>query len=239
MYVSIDHCGQSEQVQVANAHTRRGPLRCKQCDALISGIDVSGAQSWIDSQVARKRELTQTGQLGTRKQSAHQSDEQIDRDGLSAELAACAILCPHSLEVWRRAAHKSRGNHGRDLLRYWTGLNQPVEVKHTRYQDAKRGFLLVRPPRQTPGRMGEEYIDDAIYVLMVGEPFQHQFVGWTNREGLVREGQLNPVPMQPGQRESWGMHWSQLRPLDELAGDMGRGGMLRAIARRVADFGGA
>ncbi|MDA1050441.1 MAG: hypothetical protein O3C40_08155 [Planctomycetota bacterium] len=237
MHVSFEHCGQPARLQLADGRTRTGPLRCNQCGALISTIDVAGAQSWMEAQVTRKRELTQSGRLATRKQSTQQSDEEIDRDGLSAELAACAILCPGSLHRWRKRSELSQENRGRDLLRQWTGLNQPVEVKHTRYQDAQRGFLLVRPPRQTPGRMREEYIDDAYYVLLVGAPYRHSLAGWTNRDGLIRDGKLNPVPIQHGQRESWGLHWSKLRPIDELVAEIGSGGPLAALARWLADLG--
>ena len=235
MHVSFEHCGESERVQLAVSHLRHGSLRCKQCGRFISTIDVAGARSWLDAQVARKQQLAQSGHLATRKQSTHQSDEEIDRDGLSAELAACALLCPGSLDAWRKATEAARENRGRDLLRHWTGLNQPVEVKHTRYQDSQHGHLLVRPPRQTPGRMREEYIDDAYYVLMVGAPYQHVMAGWMDREGLLRDGELNPVPVRPGQRESWGMHWSKLRPIDELVARMGGGGTFAAIGRWISD----
>ncbi len=235
MHVSFEHCGRSERFQVGDGQIRSGPLRCTQCDALISAIDVAGAEGWIEAQVARKRELTQSGRLATRKQSTRRSDEAIDRDGLSAEFAACALLCPGSLGAWRKATEAARGNRGRDLLRHWTGLNKPVEVKHTRYQDAQHGFLLVRPPRQTPGRMREAYIDDAYYVLLVGAPYQHQLAGWTDREGLIRDGELNPVPIQQRQRESWGLHWSKLRPIDELVARMGAGGVFAAFGRWILD----
>jgi hypothetical protein len=237
MHISFEHCDRQHELKLADAHRFHGPLRCEQCNEIVSGVDVSGAVAWIESQVARKRELAQAGQLATRKQSTHRSDEAIDRDGLSAELAACVMLCPGSLDSWRKAAGGSKGNRGRDLLRRWTGLNKPIEVKHTRYQDAERGFLLVRPPRQTPGRMREEYVDDAYYVLLVGEPFRHEIVGWTDREGMIRDGRLNPVPIQAGQRESWGLHWSRLRPLDELVANAGSGGLLGAVGRWCADFG--
>ena len=240
MHVSFEHCGESERLQPGERHIRRlhishGPLRCKQCDAFIPAIDVAGAQSWIEAQVTRKRELARLGQLATRKQSTRKSDEDIDRDGLSAELAACALLCPGALDAWRKAAEAARGNRGRDLLRHWTGLNKPVEVKHTRYQDQQRGFLLVRPPRQTPGRMREVYIDDAYYVLMVGAPYQHKIAGWTNRQGLIHDGELNPVPIRQEQRESWGMHWSKLRPIDELVARVATGGSFAALWRWIAD----
>ena len=235
MHVSFEHCGRTAQFQFGDGQNRSGPLRCKQCDELISDIDVAGAESWIEAQVDRKRELAQSGRLATRKQATRQSDEAIDRDGLSAELAACALLCPGSFGTWRKATEAARGNRGRDLLRHWTGLNKPVEVKHTRYQDAQRGFLIVRPPRQTPGRMREEFIDDAYYVLLVGAPYQHKLAGWTDREGLIRDGELNPVPVQQGQRESWGLHWSKLRPIDELVARMGTHGWLVTLGRWILD----
>lgn len=235
MELSFEHCGQRQGLQWVGSAKRTGPLRCNQCGAFVSAIDVAGASSWIEARVSRKRELAESGRLATRKQSIRQSDEEIDRDGLSAELAACALLCPGSLGAWRKAAEAARGNRGRDLLRHWTGLNKPVEVKHTRYHDARRGFLLVRPPRQTPGRMREEYIDDAYYVLLVGGPCEHELVGWTDRDGLIRDGELNPVPIQSGQRESWGLHWSKLRPMDELATRMGSGGTCAALGRWISD----
>ena len=101
MHVSLEHCGQTEQLQLTKGRSRNGPLRCQHCDLFISSVDVAGAHSWIESQVARKRELVQSGRLATRKQSTRQSDEEIDRDGLSAELPACALLCPGSLGAWR------------------------------------------------------------------------------------------------------------------------------------------
>lgn len=202
----------------------------------MSKVEVTGAQAWIDQQVARKREQQESGDLATRKQSSFQTDADIDRDGLAAELAACVLLCPGSLEAWQRAAASTTGNRGRDLLRRWTGLNKHVEVKQTRYQDSERGYLLVRPPRQTPGRMREEYIDDAYYVLLCGEPFQYELTGWIDRDQLISDGQLNPVPIKPGQRECWGIHWTKLRPIDELLSTIGSGGVLGKLQRWLSDF---
>lgn len=236
MHVLFEHCGHTERLELPSARGRVGPLRCRRCDSFVTTINVAGMQSWVESQVARKRELLQSGQLATRKQSTGQSDEEIDGDGLSAELAACALLCPGSFDAWRKAAESCKGNRGRDLLRRWTGLNKPVEVKHTRYRDEKRGYLLVRPPRQTPGRMRTEYIDDAYYVLLVGKPYEYTMVGWMDRESLIRDGQLNPVPMKSGQRECWGMHWSKLRPNDELVQSAHLGGPLAALSRWVGDL---
>jgi hypothetical protein len=237
MQISYEHCGETQTSDLTRLSS--GPLRCEHCDELIMAVDVSATAEWIESQVDRKRHLLETGQLGTRKQSTQQTDSDIDRDGLSAELAACAILCPNAFVSWTRAAERSKGNRGRDLLRTWTGLNRPVEVKHTRYQDDHRGFLVIRPPRNTPGRMRAEYIDDAYYVLMTGEPFRHKLVGWIDRAGLLAEGQLNPVPVGHSQRESWGIHWSKLRPIDELARKIGQGGLVGSFGRWFEDhFGG-
>lgn len=237
MHVSFEHCGQSKRLPVNERCPRSGPLRCEQCNEFITTVDVTDAQDWIESQAARKQSLGESGQLASRKQSTQHSDKEIDRDGLSAELAACVLLCPGSFDSWRKAAQGLKGNRGRDLPRHWTGLDKPVEVKYTRYHEAQRGFLLVRPPRETPGRMREEYIDDSYYVLMVGEPYQHSMVGWTDRVGLISDGELNPVPIQRGQRECWGMHWSKLRPMTELVEIAGRGGAIGAIARWLADLG--
>jgi hypothetical protein len=95
-------------------------------------------------------------------------------------------------------------------------LDKPVEVKQTRYHDQRRGYLLVRPPRRTPGAMLPQYVDDAYYVLLHGQHCRFTLCGWTDRERLIRDGKLNPVPVRPGQRECWGIHWTNLRPLDEL-----------------------
>ncbi|MCA9121850.1 MAG: hypothetical protein H6822_11765 [Planctomycetaceae bacterium] len=236
MHVFYNHCGERRQVRLGKPQEQSGPLRCQLCNELILTIDVDAARPWLESQVARKRVLSESGELGTRKQSAQQSDNEIDLDGLSAELAACALLCPGSFDAWRTAAESSKGNRGQDLRRLWTSLNKPVEVKFTRHYDEQRGFLLVRPPRNTPGRMRVEYIDDSYYILMVGCPPEYSAVGWTDRSHLLRVGVLNPVPIQPGQRECWGMHWSTLRPMKELFDQAHSSGPLGVIARWFADL---
>jgi hypothetical protein len=235
MRIAFDHCDQRQSVDPLAVSGASGHLCCQICQAAITSVDVSDFSEWIEQQVAHKRELAQRGQLGTRKQATARSDEEIDRDGLSAELAACSLLCPGSLTAWQNAAERQKNNRGRDLLRTWTRLNRAVEVKHTRYHDDQRGFLLIRPPRRTRGRMKPEYIDNSYYVLMVGQPYDQAAVGWTDREGLLREGQLNPVPVRSGQRESWGMHWSKLRPIVELVERIGLGGRLGALRRWFAD----
>jgi hypothetical protein len=217
MRIAFSHCGVEQVIRLADLRHRRGFLKCPQCNQCVTELDVSDARQWVEQQVARKRGLLRQGKLGTRKQSARQSDEQIDRDGLAAELVACVLLCPGRFETWRRAAERGGGNRGRDLSAHWTGLDKPVEVKQTRYHDDRRGYLLVRPPRWTPGEMRPEYIDDAYYVLLHGEPYRYTISGWIDRDGLLAEGQLNPVPVAAGQRQCWGVHWSKLRPLEELA----------------------
>lgn len=236
MQVSFVHCDATHAISLPTPRPQLGLLTCPACRSPILEVDVRDARSWIDQQVERKRQLAQRGHLGTRKQSRRQSDERIDRDGLSAELAAAVILCPGSLAAWQRAAAAQKNNRGRDLLRSWTGLAKPVEVKQTRYQDAERGYLLVRPPRWTPGKLHREHIDDAIYVLMIGEPHQFRLAGWCDREHLLGAGKLNPVPVGPGQRESWGLHWSKLLPIQSLVPQIGSGGRLGAWRRWWADW---
>ncbi len=234
--VASEHCDQPQTYDLPASVAWYRSLRCQMCQALVTTVDVRPSNSWIETQVARKRELTRQGRLGTRKQSVHQSDEAIDLDGLAAELAACAILCPRAITQWCRAAERQTNNRGRDLPRRWTGLDWPVEVKQTRYQDQQRGFLLVRPPRHTPGRMRPEYIDLAYYVLLVGQPYRYTLVGWTDRQGLLRDGQLNPVPVRAGQRECWGLHWSQLRPVEELVGRIEHRRGLAAMVHWLSDL---
>jgi hypothetical protein len=114
---------------------------------------------------------------------------------------------------WLAAHGPNRGN---DLPCEWTLLPKPVEVKQTRYCDERRGCLIVRPPRNTPGSMRPEYVDDCIYVLMHGQQGLFTLLGWTDRSHLLSAGQLNPIPVRPGQRECWGMHWRRLRPAGSL-----------------------
>ncbi len=217
MRIAFSHCGVEYVIRVADLKKKRGFLNCPQCNQCVTELDVTDCRQWVEQQVAYKRRLSQQGKLGTRKQSSRQSDEEIDRDGLAAELVACLLLCPGRFEAWRRSAERGGGNRGRDLSRHWTGLGKPVEVKQTRYHDERRGYLLVRPPRWTPGDMRPEYVDDAYYVLLHGAPYRYLVSGWTDRDGLLREGQLNPLPIAAGQRQCWGIHWTKLRPLEELA----------------------
>jgi len=236
MLIAFTHCGQHQETDSRVRNPQAGLLRCQTCGAVVTTVDLSDGREWVERQVARKQALLRRGRLRTRKQSARQSDAEIDRDGLSAELAACAILCPAFLDVWVKSAERLRNNRGRDLRRSWTGLERAVEVKHTRHQDAQRGFLLVRPPRHTPGAMHVAYIDDSLYVLMVGVPFRHTLAGWTDRRGLINEGHRNPVPVQPGQRESWGLHWSKLHDIEQLTALVSRGGGWSALRRWLADW---
>ena len=118
MQIGYEHCGERQTSNLLAAGL--SPLRCGCCGDLITSVDVTAAADWIESEVARKRELLESGQLGTRKQARRQTDSDIERDGLSAELAACAVLCPTAFSTWKRQAEDSRGNRGRDLMRTWT-----------------------------------------------------------------------------------------------------------------------
>lgn len=224
MLATCQHCSTSREIAALEIRERRGFLTCAVCGRCVTRIDVSNFSGWIDEQVRIKRSLQERGWLGSRKQAVRQSDSDIDRDGLAAELAACLLLAPAWVGKWQSLAEAGVSNRGRDLLPRWTRLDKPVEVKQTRYRDDRRGFLLVRPPRWTPGEMRADYLDDAYYVLLHstgddGSPSVYDLTlsGWTDRDGLLRDGVRNPVPVGNGQRECWGIHWSKLRPLDELA----------------------
>ncbi|MBI5757446.1 MAG: hypothetical protein HZA46_02875 [Planctomycetales bacterium] len=224
MFVTCSHCPQQDDVSPTKLSALRRFRACDGCGRCLTRIDVSDFSGWIDEQVRIKRSLQERGWLGSRKQSVKQSDADIDRDGLAAELAACLLLAPAWVTKWQRLAEAGVSNRGRDLLPRWTGLDKPVEVKQTRYRDDRRGFLLVRPPRWTPGEMKPEYLDDAYYVLLHSgsgngstSVYDLTLSGWTDRDGLLHDGVRNPVPVGNGQRECWGIHWSKLRPLDELA----------------------
>lgn len=216
MQVEYNHCGELQRVALVTRHRLSGRLVCPQCGAIVTKLDVTGCSHWIEQQVERKRRMVQAGRLGTRKQALRRTDEEIDREGLAAELALCVMLCPGSFQKWKRATEQGGNNRGNDLRMTWTGFDKPVEVKQTKYHDERRGFLLVRPPRFTPGAFRVEDIDDAYYLLLHGEPRALEVCGWIDRERLVKEGQRNPVPVASGQRECWGIHWSRLSPLQDL-----------------------
>lgn len=213
MWVRCNYCGSEGDVSLPEPGKRHGLLACPSCGRPITEINVAVFAPWIQEQVARKNHLHVIGKLGSRKQAIGQSDMDIDRDGMAAELAACLLICPGYFEVWKASQGPNRG---RDLPREWTGLSKPCEVKQTRYKDFSRGYLLVRPPRWTPGAMRPEYIDDSIYVLLCGQPYHYEAVGWIDRDGLLACGLLNPVPVRQGQRQCWGVHWSRLYAMESL-----------------------
>jgi len=211
-FIACGHCAAEGEVALP-PHGAPGPLVCTHCGALISMISVEPWQGYIERRVAQYAECQRSGRLGSRKQSFGQSDQSIDRDGREAELAACLLLCPGQRHHWQTAEGPNRGN---DLPAEWTLLPRPVEVKQTRYCDDRRGCLIVRPPRGTPGPMRPEYVDDCLYVLMHGQRGLFTLLGWTDRAHLLSVGELNPIPVRPGQRECWGMHWMQLRSPSSL-----------------------
>jgi hypothetical protein len=216
-FIACEHC-QAEGHVLMPALEAKGPLVCPNCTRLLSMIGIEPWKTRIETMVARMADRQRVGVIGTRKQSFGQSDTAIDRDGREAELAACLLLCPGNRERWFDADGPNRG---RDLPATWTGLPQAVEVKQTRYCDSRRGFLLVRPPRNTPGPMRSEYIDDCLYVLMHGQNGLYRLLGWADRPLLLTAGDLNPVPVRPGQRECWGIHWTRLYRLEQLRSVLG------------------
>ena len=211
-FAACESCGSEGEVELPPLGIS-GPLTCSNCGSLITILSVRPWAGWIEAQVVAKADRQRAGSLGTRKQSGRQSDVDIDRDGMETELAACLLMCPGYRREWVLKRGPNRGN---DLPPAWTGLPMCVEVKQTRYRDASRGYLLVRPPRRTPGRMLADYDDDCLYVLMHGANGLYTLVGWADRDTLLCRGRLNPVPVRPGQRECWGIHWSRLHNPNEL-----------------------
>lgn len=217
IYVQCDECGSEGETDIEPL-MMPGVLACPECGEPVVNVDIGNYADWVESRVAEKARMQARG-MGTRKQAGNRSDTDIDRDGLAAELAAALILFPGKVAEYM--AMPLTGNRGRDFPTSLTGLPLPVEVKQTRHRSDKTGCLILRPPRMTPGHMRLEYLDDSIYLLLHGQPFRYSVLGWIDREGLIRDGKANPVPVRPGQRETWGCHWSKLRPLAELAERIG------------------
>ena len=57
---------------------------------------------------------------------------------------------------------------------------------------------------------------DCLYVLMYGQQGFYTMLDWADRQLLLAAGKLNPVPVRPGQRECWGIHWSRLNAVESL-----------------------
>lgn len=207
-FAACEHCEIEGEVELPRLDSN-GPLICPNCQNLLTMISVIPWQSHVEARVNAFSQRQRNREIGTRKQATLLSDPAISRDGLEAEMAACLLICPGKRLDWWEADGPNRGN---DLPQLLTGLPKPIEVKQTRYCDERRGCLIVRPPRWTPGRMRPEYIDDSIYVLMHGQSGLFRLLGWTHREHLMDVGYLNPVPVRAGQRECWGMHWKELLP---------------------------
>lgn len=217
MFMKCADCNASGDMDLPDANEVSGFLSCGLCGGLVGTIDVSEFSDRIERIVQRKLEMKRTGRIGTRKQSMNQSDAEISREGLAAELAACLLIAPARRELYLRDLEVGGGNRGRDFPCELTGLDKPVEVKQTRYRTATAGYLLVRPPRMTPGRMLTTYIDNSYYVLLHGHGFNFTAMGWADRSRVVSDGKLNPVPCGTNQRECWGIHWSKMLQLSSLA----------------------
>lgn len=211
------NCIASGPAELPDASMGFGLLACPECGLPILDIELADSPdllAWVEGQVDRRMVLP------SRRQARLQSDRMICTNGLRAELAAAMILCPASLPTWMRSVESAGANRGRDIEPRFTGLPKPVEVKHTSHCSATRGFLLVRPPRRTPGRMRFGYIDDSLYVLMSGGPTRFAATGWADRETFDLRGVSDPVPRGEGQRECIGIHWLYLRAIPELGNQM-------------------
>jgi hypothetical protein len=193
MWAACSSCRAEGDIELA-PHPGPGFLRCCECGAVLDTVDVSAWHLELELAAWTNDRLHVEGKLGSRKQAATQTDVAIDIEGRGAELAACLVLCPRALPWWLEALEHASPNRGRDLPPEWTGLDKPVEVKQTRYRSATKGFLLLRPPRGTPGPMSGDYVDDSYYVLLCGHPFRYGLAGWTDRAGFLTDCVCNPVP---------------------------------------------
>jgi hypothetical protein len=216
MRVECQSCKRSGIVDPCRWAGRSGPLMCFYCGRLISVVDVSRWRKWIAGYVQIKKEMQKSGQLHTRKQSLLESDSTIDSDGIAGELAACLLLCPGFLREWQESAENGGNNRGRDLIALWTGLPKSVEVKFTKYQDDRNGYLLIRPPSGTGAQMCNDFVDDAIYVLVQPKGQFHSVSGWIDRHGFLSRKVEDPVPSNDGQTQCWGVHWQKLSSLEQL-----------------------
>jgi len=193
-----------------------GQIVCQKCDRLISIVDTRPMADWIEQEVARKKELLDSGELRTRIQTTDQNDQEIDRDGLHAEFATCLALCPHRIAFWKEAAASNQKNRGRDVPTEWTGLLKPIEIKFTRYFSGSKGYLLIRPPSGKGRDMKPEFVDDAVYVLITLAQGDCKIIGWIDRDGFIEKKEVDPVGRKGNQVECWGVLWKNLNGLSKL-----------------------
>jgi len=193
-----------------------GQILCQQCGRLISIVDTSPLNVWIDSEVDRKQKLMESGELQTRIQTHEQNDQDIARDGLHAEFAACVAMCPRKVAEWQASAASNKKNRGCDFPMDWTHLRKPIEVKFTRSFGQETGYLLIRPPANEGSKMKEGFVDDAIFVLLTGKPSRYKILGWIDRDEFVKRKQVDPVGRKAGQVECWGVLWKNLIGLSQL-----------------------
>lgn len=201
---------------IAGPATTMGALhKCPRCECPVTSVDISGWSDWIRQYVNNRETQRKKGEIGTRRQSPKESDAKISGDGIGAELAACLILAPWQIKKWQSIAYKSGPNRGSDLPAAWFTDGRPVEVKYTA---RRNGHLLVRPPRNTPGPMKADYIDDSIYVMMTSERDSYSYiaVGWAERNDFLRKGKPNPIKRGLGQRECWGIQAKLLHSMESL-----------------------
>jgi hypothetical protein len=64
--------------------------------------------------------------------------------------------------------------------------------------------------------MCAEFVDDCLYMLIQPTEASHCLSGWVDRTRFLERKKLNPVPITAGKAECWGVHWTQLEPLNQL-----------------------
>src|ERR1700746_212016 len=114
MYVKCDNCHREGDLSMPESF-RLALLSCCCCGEPLKTISVEDWSGWIEARVQAKAEQQRVGRIGNRQQSIMQSDREIDRNGLAAELAAAVLIAPNNLAQWMKATESGGNNRGRDL----------------------------------------------------------------------------------------------------------------------------
>jgi hypothetical protein len=187
-----------------------GYLWCPACLQIISEVDVSPWQAWIEFAVEKRRKLP------TR---AHHTvdEEKCSRDGIGAEMAACLCLCPGHLFDWMaRSDSLTCSNEGQDLLAEWVGCSKPFEIKYTPGCSKTTGILYIRRRSRFLDLIPQRDVCDSIYVLFHGSEWKYQANCWADRSLFLEKGVMDPPPLPPGKPTFGGLH-SRFHPFSTIA----------------------
>lgn len=194
-----------------------GFLNCPECSSIVSEVDVTPWNHWVERVVEKKKALLDRSHPGV-------DPDKASRDGTGAELAACLCLCPGFLDTYlQRAQIIGDRNVGKDLLGPWIGYSKDFEIKYTPYYDEERlGILYIRRPANMSSLEPTRDVLDCIYVLFNG--IYPRFFGtcWADKTLFYRNGVMNPSPMPPG-KPVFGNHHSRFNKFSTIAVGLGLG----------------